>query len=326
MQAKQKAWILRRLVSVKTFYLISFFLRRRVAILKIEKNNRGTTRHSFCRSTFLPNGNEGIKMTSETLIALTHSLHSDIKPQLTYALNGKRADRKVLWRVFKRIQHMSIRNKLFSNLILKISLFQETRLISIYKRNFPKCERGSKVVTLYSSGKKKSLYEAWEHINDPFTQLPGEKKKTFKEANEVRLLLTDSRYEIHAISLAMWRDLINVSGSIAARFCFASRHLVSRHPFSVVKKTRSTKPETQTHWNIQRQSMFSLISGNIWPRHVHVVTLILRDEANERLRRRLINEMPIPDSCLRCMKFVIVKMICSCFTAECLKNNSNMLQ
>ncbi len=39
-------------------------------------------------------------MTFETLIALTHSLthslHSDVKPQLIYALNGKRADRKVL--------------------------------------------------------------------------------------------------------------------------------------------------------------------------------------------------------------------------------------
>ncbi len=35
-------------------------------------------------------------MIFETFIALTHSLHSDIKPQLIYALNGKRADKKVL--------------------------------------------------------------------------------------------------------------------------------------------------------------------------------------------------------------------------------------
>ncbi len=40
-------------------------------------------------------------------------------------------------RSFKRIdQHVSIRKRLFSNLIPKNSLFQEARLISIYKRNF----------------------------------------------------------------------------------------------------------------------------------------------------------------------------------------------
>lgn len=88
---------------------------------------------------------------------------------------------------------MSIRNKLFSNLIPRVALFQGTRLI-IYKRNFLNAKKDQRLLyfIIYVTPMKK------ENIQRQMKW-------------DCNLLIAGTVYEKHAVTLAMWRDLVNVS-------------------------------------------------------------------------------------------------------------------